>query len=109
MKVNGKATHELVLEWQELRKEVSKTLRTYHLEVTQKLTEVLAPRRLLDERSARCYLGNISHDFLYCLDLPRVKQGRRTFWRIEDLDRYIDGLTSTRVSKNRGGIKIDGR
>ena len=69
-----------------------KQFRRFHRDILSKIETCLSDKRLYNERQARNYLGGISRATLYQLHISKVKIGRRTFWEISDLDKYIDGL-----------------
>ena len=70
----------------------SKQFRRFHRDMLARIEACLSDKRLFNERQARNYLGGISRATLYQLNISRVKIGRRTFWEISDLDKYIDNL-----------------
>ena len=72
--------------------EDKKQLRRFHRDILVKIEACLSDKRLFNERQARNYLGGISRATLYQLNISRVKIGRRTFWEISHLDKYIDNL-----------------
>ena len=97
--------------WQNLQESVNETsfekmtdqdkqqLRRFHRDILVKIEECLSDKRLFNERQARNYLGGISRATLYKLNISKVKIGRRTFWEISDLDKYIDNLMN-KVNKS---------
>ena len=69
-----------------------KKLVRFQKEMLNKVESCLAGQRLYNSRRACYYLGGISRATLYELKIPTVKIGRRTFWDIEDLHKYVDRL-----------------